>query len=110
MAAETPSFGVKTADEGSQLKLATVYDDSAARRAGLSAGDILVAINDLRVTSTNIDKLLTRYQAGDTVKVHAFRRDELKEFRVRLDRPPDGTARLVADARPNSLRRRWLGI
>ena len=110
VAAETPSFGVKTADEGGQLKLTTVYDDSAAQRAGLSAGDVLLAINDLRVASTNIDKLLTRCQPGDTVKVHAFRRDELMEFRVRLDRPQDDTARLVADARPNNLRRRWLGI
>lgn len=107
--AKTPSLGIKTVDEGGQVKLATVYDGSAAQLAGLSAGDILLAINGLRVTSSNIDKLLTRYQAGDTVKVHAFRRDELMEFRGRLDRPPADTARLVADAGSNSLRRGWLG-
>lgn len=48
--------------------------------AGLSAGDVLVAIDGLRVTGTNLDTLLGRYAVGAKVAVHAFRRDKLMTF------------------------------
>jgi len=109
-AGETPSLGVKTVNEGNELKLATVYDQETAQLAGLSAGDILLAIDGLRVTSASIEKQLARRQAGDVIKVHAFRRDQLMEFSVRLDPPLNSSARLSVAARANVLRRGWLGI
>ncbi len=107
--AKLPSLGAKIASESKEITLATVFDASAAQHAGLSSGDLLLAIDGLRVTPASLDKQLARYRAGDTIKVHAFRRDELMEFHVRLDPPPDDTARLVADKRINALRRGWLG-
>jgi predicted metalloprotease with PDZ domain len=104
-----PSLGIKTSGEGNEVKLTTVYDNGAAQMAGLSAGDILVAIDGLRVTPAMLDKQLVRRQPGDTVKVHAFRRDELMAFEVRLGPPRADIARLVAETRANALRRRWLG-
>jgi len=65
--AKVPSLGVKTASEGNDLKLATVFDGSAAQAAGLSAGDVLVAINGLRVTAASLEKQLARRQPGDTI-------------------------------------------
>ena len=79
-----PGLGVRTAREGNDCKLATVYEGQAAHRAGLSGGDLLVALDGLRVTATNLDKLLERYRIGDTVTLHAFRRDELMSFGVKL--------------------------
>ncbi len=79
-----PGLGVRAAREGSDCKLATVYEGQAAHKAGLSGGDLLVALDGLRVTATNLDKLLERYRIGDTVTLHAFRRDELMSFSVRL--------------------------
>jgi predicted metalloprotease with PDZ domain len=76
------SLGVRT--KGSECKLAQVLQDGPAHRAGLSADDALLAIDGLRVTSSNLATLLQRYRAGDTVSVHAFRRDELMEFNVVL--------------------------
>ncbi|AIL32562.1 M61 family metallopeptidase [Basilea psittacipulmonis] len=58
----------------------SVLEHSDAHRAGLSAGDTLVAIDGIRVKS--LDKILQRYQKGDTAMVHAFRRDELREFKL----------------------------
>jgi predicted metalloprotease with PDZ domain len=109
--AKAPSLGIKTSStEGGEVKLATAYDGGAAQNAGLSAGDVLLAIDGLRVTSTTLDKQLARRQAGDTIKVHAFRRDELMEFDVRLDPPPADTAKLTpAAGRANPLRLAWLG-
>jgi predicted metalloprotease with PDZ domain len=69
-----------------------VYEGGAAHHAGLSAGDALVAIDDLRVTASNLDSLLTRYRIGDTVQIHAFRRDELMSFAVSLQ--PDTSPKI----------------
>ena len=106
---KVPSLGIKTAGEGSELRLATAFDGRAAQAAGLSAGDLLVAIDGLRVTSASLEKQLARRQPGDTITVHAFRRDELMAFRVRLDSPAADTARLLVEKHANLLRRGWLG-
>ncbi len=108
-AAKTPALGIKTLSEGNEVKLTTVFDGSAAQVAGLSAGDILLAINGLRATPTNLDKLLGRFKAGDQMKVHAFRRDELMQFEVRLDPAPADTAKLSCKSPHNPLLKAWLG-
>ena len=51
-------------------------------QAGLSAGDVLVALDGLRVTASNLETLLKRYRTGDAIAVLAFRRDELMAFTV----------------------------
>ncbi|MNW09243.1 hypothetical protein D3C71_2061960 [compost metagenome] len=49
---------------------------------------MLVAIDGLRVDApAGLDLLLAQYRAGERVTVHVFRRDELREFRVRLNGP-----------------------
>ncbi len=75
---------VSTAAQGGECKLVHVYEDSAAHHAGLSANDVLIAVDSLKVTSSNLDILLARYSVGDRVAVHAFRRDELMVFDVTL--------------------------
>ena len=107
--AKAPSLGVKTSADGNELKLATVYDGSPAQQAGLAAGDVLLAINGLRVTPSAFDKQLGRRHAGDEIAIHAFRRDELMEFSVRLDPPARETANLRIEKTANSLRQSWLG-
>jgi predicted metalloprotease with PDZ domain len=75
-----PSLDVRTKKVGSDCQLANVYEGGAAHAAGLSAGDTLVAMDGLRVSASNLDTLLQRYRAGDKVRAHAFRRDELLTF------------------------------
>ncbi len=58
-----PSIGARVRG-GADCVLAAVHDGSAARRAGLSAGDVLVALDGLRVTGGNLETLLARYRAG----------------------------------------------
>src|SRR5690606_32017891 len=85
---QAPSLDVRTRNQGTDVVLATVYEDGAAHRGGLSAQDVLVAIDGIRVTaSPGLDALLARYHAEDTVTIHVFRRDELREFSVRLAAP-----------------------
>jgi predicted metalloprotease with PDZ domain len=51
-----------------------------------------MAIDGVRVSGnpSNLDTLLGRYKVGDAIEVHAFRRDELMTFDVKLlgDRVP----------------------
>ncbi|MBU0772850.1 MAG: PDZ domain-containing protein, partial [Gammaproteobacteria bacterium] len=112
-AGAAPVLGVKTANDGDNVRVTQVLDHGAAQRAGLSAGDVLVALDNLRVTATTLEPLLKRRLAGDEVKIHAFRRDELMKFRVRLDAAPVDQARIAlatrAGAPARELLEQWLG-
>jgi predicted metalloprotease with PDZ domain len=63
-------------------KLTAVMDDGPAMQAGLSAGDILIALDGIRVSASNLDQLLEGKIIGKTAEVSAFRRDELMRFEV----------------------------
>ncbi|MES2351684.1 MAG: PDZ domain-containing protein [Pseudomonadota bacterium] len=79
-----PSLDANLGKEGNDCKLSAVHENGAAHQAGLSAGDILIAIDGLRVNASNLETLLSRYGIGSTVEVHAFRRDELMTFNMAL--------------------------
>jgi predicted metalloprotease with PDZ domain len=106
-----PGLGVRTTRDGGGCKLANVYEGGVGHRAGLSAGDVLVALDQVRVTGTNLDALLTRYRVGDTVRLHAFRRDELMTFDATLAPDAAPEISLAAQSRPIAavrLRAGWL--
>ncbi len=105
------SLDVRTKKDGGDCRLASVHEGGAAHRAGLSAGDALVAIDGLRVTGSNLDALLQRYRRGDAVTVHAFRRDELMSFRAVLQPESAPQLRLQTKDKPAAgvkLRQAWL--
>ncbi|MDR8035743.1 M61 family metallopeptidase [Burkholderia cenocepacia] len=109
-AAAKPTIGARPRG-GADCTLAAVYEGGAAHRAGLSAGDTLIAVDGLRVTGTNLDALLARYRPGDKVEVHAFRRDELRTAKLKLDGPEVTRYRLTAAAKPavaTKAREAWL--
>ena len=95
-------------------KLQHVYSGGPAERAGLAGGDIVVAIDGLRVTAESLRKLLGRRRAGETVTVHAFRRDELIIAELVLEAAPQDTCWLaltaVIDDDTRARRDAWLGI
>ena len=105
-----PSIGARLRG-GADCTLAAVYEDGAAHKAGLSAGDTLIAIDGLRVTGTNLDALLARYRPGDKVELHAFRRDELRTAKLKLDGPEILRYKLTAQPKPaaqRTAREGWL--
>ncbi len=72
-------FGLKVADKPEGVLVQHTRRDSVAVKAGLSANDIVVAIDGVKAS----EKLLNQYakQQG-TFTVHAFRRDELMQFEI----------------------------
>ncbi len=105
-------LGVQLAS-GADCRLAHVHDGTPAQAAGLSAGDVVIAVDGLRVTPGNLDKLLLRYAPGDRFELAAFRRDELMHFDVALAQRPPLKTTLVMDpgatAAAIRLRKGWLG-
>ncbi len=104
-------LGIRTRASGNEVKISHVLDGGSAQRAGLSAGDVIVAVDELRVTDGNLEKLLSRHRAGEHVRLHAFRRDELVLFDVALAAPPRDTVTLTVskDHSRDRARRAWLG-
>ncbi|MHB9119195.1 MAG: M61 family metallopeptidase [Burkholderiales bacterium] len=109
--ARRPALGIRL-DNGDS-SLANVLDGGPAQQAGLAAGDVLVAVDGLRVANGNLDRLLAPLRPGMEVTIHAFRRDELLEFHPVLAVPPADTCVLAltesVDADRVSNRRAWLG-
>jgi predicted metalloprotease with PDZ domain len=110
---EILTLGVTTREREYGLELTSVLDGGAAERAGLSPGDVLVAIDRLRVTSRNLARRLARFENGERVTVSVFRGDELLEVGLVLRAAPADTAYLVIrdGSEPAVAERRcaWLG-
>jgi predicted metalloprotease with PDZ domain len=106
-----PALGARTASAGDGVRLTHVLDNGGAQAAGLSAGDVVVAVDGIKVTNGTLDALLVRRKRGATIRVHAFRRDEMIEREVTLGLP-ELTAELKAakdvPAPAARLRRAWI--
>jgi predicted metalloprotease with PDZ domain len=111
--ADRVNLGARTAAEGADLKLTHVLDGGAAQRAALAAGDVIAAIDGIRVTPRTWEARLARLRPGDRVRAHVFRRDELHEVEIAFDAPPADTCVLRLDKRASTralrLRHGWLG-
>jgi len=78
---EIPGFGAL---------LTAVTPDSPADKAGLRVGDVIVAVDDKRITlATDLADIIRQYNPGDEVRI-TYRRDgREKTVRVTLGRHPD---------------------
>ena len=81
-------LGAKCTADPLGVKLAAIFSGGAAESAGLAAGDVVVALDHIRVSHSTLDVVLEQYGAGDRVAVHAFRRDELLCFELSLQAAP----------------------
>lgn len=96
----------------SGAKVRWVRDGSPAMRAGLSAKDVLVAIDGIKANS-DAEAMLASHAPGDVVRLHVFRRDELLELQVEVGDPVLDTVVLDLDTEASeaaiSRRTAWLG-
>ncbi len=112
---ERPAAGWLGADLGpnSKLLVTAVREGSPAERAGLYAGDELVAEGGFRLDKALLqDRLRERGPHGE-LRLHVFRRDELLELPVRLGPPPEDALWLEpregAGAAEREAFQRWCG-
>ncbi len=111
--ARRPWLGIRTEARGDRVFVKHVLADGPAASAGIAAGDEVVAIDGWRLTPANIDRLLTRIGVDATMKVHLFRRNELRHTTLKTTLPPRDTCYLTladdADAAAIARRDQWLG-
>ncbi len=88
------SLGARFADHAQGVKLTHVIDQGTAQLAGLAAGDVLLALDGIRVDQKGLDNRLAAYRPGDKVVGHVFRRDELMVFELLMQAAADDTCAL----------------
>jgi predicted metalloprotease with PDZ domain len=99
-------FGAKTKAESLGLKILTVSQHSPAHHAGLSAGDLLIAADNLQVTSQFEQQLQSR-TIGEQITLYWFRRDELMQGTLTISEAVLDTISLnINDVAKTQL---WLG-
>ena len=95
------------------LELTAVLEGGPAQAAGLSPGDVVVALDGLKVGERNLASRLARHEAGERVRVTAFRGDELMDVELELADAPHDMCYLELDdqapAQALARRRAWLG-
>ncbi len=109
---KTTSVGARVIHNPLGAKLSHIFDDSNAQKAGLSAGDIAIAVDNIQVTKSNFEKLLQSYPPNSKIPVHAFRRDELMLFSLQMTPAKENTFYLeVVDSQSElsiNNRKQWL--
>ena len=107
-------LGVQFVAENRDIRITTVYDNGAAQKAGLSAGDIIVAVDGVRIGADQLEQSIAAAVPDNIIKIHAFRRDELMVFDVKPEAAPNDTCRLwlMSEASEDQVnnRKEWLMV
>jgi predicted metalloprotease with PDZ domain len=90
---------------GPKLAIGSVREGSPAHRAGLYAGDELVAEDGFRIERAALWDRLCERGPGGTLRLTVFRRDELVPVEVVLGEPPEDTIWLEPVAEPTPAQR-----
>jgi len=87
-AKDFPALGAGYRAREGGVELTSVLEGGAAQRAGLNPGDLLVALDRLRVNDRNLRRRLARFESGERVTATVFRGDELLEVGLVLKAAP----------------------
>jgi predicted metalloprotease with PDZ domain len=99
-------LGVELENASGFTRLKAVREGSPARRAGLSPGDEVVALDGSRVSFEEFPKALKRFPAGATVDLALFRRGYLLHVPVTTGQAPPEKLQLTPVAEPTELEKR----
>lgn len=109
---QSSALGIKLAN-GGEAKLMHVYSGGAAEQAGLAGGDVVIALDGIKVSAQNLEKMVSHKAPGTKIRIHAFRRDELMEFKVVTQAAPADSCTLTLSSQPTpqamQLLDNWLG-
>lgn len=112
-AGKAPWLGLKLAAGEAEGKVVNVFDGGPAQAAGIAAGDVLLALDGLKLSAKGMDGCLARRRPGERVEIHLFRHDELMQFQLTLAPAPADNYSLKlaprAGAAARALREGWLG-
>ena len=111
---EEPGYlGLHLEDSGGFVRIRHVLTDTPGRRAGLSPGDEIVAVNGAKVTFAGFDKALRACPPGTPVDLAVFQRGFLRHVALTTGKPPPEKYAFTPVDAPDDLARRvyegWVG-
>ncbi|HUI09946.1 MAG TPA: PDZ domain-containing protein [Bacteroidota bacterium] len=80
--------GLEAADAGGRARITRVIAGSPAFAAGLDAGDEIVALDGFRIGASGLQARMKDFRPGESLRLTVFRGERLREFTVRLEKPP----------------------
>ncbi|MBL1209315.1 PDZ domain-containing protein, partial [Geminocystis sp. GBBB08] len=89
-----PYLGLNLQKKNAIEEITFVDANSPAGKAGIDAGDELLAIDDFRVTADSLNDRLLDYQTNDIIKLTYFHQEELKTAKVKLAPPQPSSYRV----------------
>ncbi len=106
-------LGVRLKEEGGRTLVTHVLAGTPAHRAGVNAGDEILALDGLRVNIAQLTARLAEQEPGERVALTVLRRAELLTLEVELEPPSAPLLRITRVAEPTELQeaiyRDWLG-
>ncbi|MFT5220814.1 MAG: putative metalloprotease with PDZ domain [Gammaproteobacteria bacterium] len=102
-------FGAFVKDGEAGMTVVRLGEGGSAQLAGLSAGDVIVAVDGLKLNQAKLEKKLVAAAVGDRWQLHAFRRDELHHFELLLQAAEPTTVVLKSSDQAQTPRKHWLG-
>ena len=103
-----PVLGANLTTKNNELNLLQVFDGGATQTAGLAAGDVIVAVDGLRLNEQQLEKYIAATPPGNSVKIHVFRRDQLMVFDlIPQPAPPDTCVFYLAVSVPAEQKERF---
>lgn len=101
-------LGIHHTKNQGKVIVSQVIEGSSAAKAGLGVQDEIVAIDNMKIDADSYEKTLKKYQPGNTVKIHVFRQDRLKEFTVTFNALPFDTAEITINQDVTDLQKELL--
>ena len=87
--------GLKTSKSTNGLKVTAVEKNSPAWKAGLTLGDIIIALDGLRMSDSSLDTRLKNFKVDQNIEISFFRRDELNTTLLTLGAVPKDKLKIV---------------
>lgn len=95
---EPRAFGALYQSNNEGLQITAVAEGSAAAKAGLMAGDLLIAVAGLKATEKNFHAMLNRHPIGATLQLHLFRQQRLLTLALEVNAAPQVVAMLEVES------------
>ena len=90
----TPSWRFPSQSETPGALVTKVTPDTPAEKAGLQAGDIILAVNDEKITlAMDLAQIVQKYKPGDTITLTIIRDGAEQSVQIVLGQHPDNADR-----------------